>query len=60
MPPTAEALSLADAAAGSDGQGAPTKVEVHDFNGRTRLYELKAHFHQFGDVVEVALGKKEV
>jgi hypothetical protein len=36
-------------------------VEVHDFNGRTRLHDLKAHFHKFGDVVEVALmGEKKV
>jgi hypothetical protein len=36
-------------------------VEVHDFNGRTRLHELKAPFHKFGDVVEVALmGEKKV
>jgi hypothetical protein len=55
-----QSASLADAAAGSDGQGAPTMVEVHDFNGRTRLHELKAHFHPFGDVVEVALMGKKV
>jgi hypothetical protein len=35
-------------------------VEVHDFNGRTRLHDLKAHFHPFGDVVEVALMGKKV
>jgi hypothetical protein len=56
-----QSASLADAAAASDGQGAQTMVEVQDFNGRTRLHELKAHFHQFSDVVEVALmGKKKV
>ena len=56
-----QSAPLADAAAASDGQGAQTAVEVQDLNGRTRLHELKAHFYQFGDVVEVALmGKKEV
>ena len=38
---------------------AQTTVEVEDYNPRTRIHDLKAHFHQFGDVVEVALlGKK--
>ena len=41
-------------------RGANDGVEVQDFNGRTRLHELKAHFHPFGDVVEVALMGKKV
>jgi len=32
---------------------------VQDFHHKTRVYELKQHFHQFGDVVEIVLvGKR--
>lgn len=53
-----QSASLADATAAA--APSQTTVEVQDFNGRTRLHELKAHFHQFGDVVEVALMGKKV
>ena len=35
-----------------------TTVEVTNYNTKTRVHEIKAHFLQFGDLVEVAmLGK---
>ena len=57
---TAAAAAAAAAADAAAHTAAEARFNGQDFNGRTRLHELKAHFHQFGDVVEVALMGKKV
>lgn len=43
---------------GAEPQEEPTCVSVSNMNYKTRLHEIKQHFHQFGDVVEICMGGK--